>query len=509
MACFRVLLATVLLYDISQSWNLIDDWAGLQGYYDGLPLPEWIGLSDETVLRLIFALWALFTIGFLIGYRTAWCTVAVWLASCGHHYAARHTLDYHDTVIVNLLLWTLALPLGQRFSVDAALARLPLQPRTPAQVVAGCGFVLTLAWLYLNTAALKDGSAWWTEGSAVRLALIEFSARSPTGAWALAHLPDALFRAATHLVMALEWATTLLLISPWKRSLSRTVCGLGLLGMHGAMWLLMDIGSFPPTMMAAATALLPAALWIRMARPGNGCAPMEEIPLPVTLPTGPVRAGHHLLIGFFALNLLVNIEGNRLRALEADLRTPYRGAEWMLKLKYLLGVERTWAMYAPEPIRYGGWWVALGGRQDGRVTDLITGEAPTLDPPFPRRGAHTGLRGHYWSQPPYEDGPQQTYLRFLKWRNQDVPDGDRVVDLHLVYVYACYEPACMSGSSPKTYPLSIQRWPEDDSRRPAPAEEGHPGTAGCRAWVLYRPEFDRLGAPDWQPARLEPDWPNP
>ena len=105
----------------------------------------------------------------------------------------------------------------------------------------------------------------------------------------------------------MEWAVPLFLLSPWRRESLRAVCGLALVGMNGAMWLLMDIGSFPSTMIAVATALC----------------------------------------------ILVNIEGSRLRGLDAAHRSPYPGATWVLKLKYLLRVERVWTMYAPEPAHYG------------------------------------------------------------------------------------------------------------------------------------------------------------
>lgn len=485
------MLATVLLYDIGQSWDLIADWAGLQGYYDGLPLPAWIGLSDEATLRVVFAVYGLFAIGLLAGYKTTWCTVAVWVTSCAHHYAARHTIDYHDTAIVNLLLWSLALPLGQRLSVDAALRRKagravpPLQYH-PTQVVAGCGFVLTLAWLYLNTAVCKDGSAWWWEGNAVRLAAMEFAARSPTGVWAVAHLPDACFRAATHIVMAVEWLVPVLLLIPWRRFALRLASALVLVFMHGAMWLLMDIGSFPPTMMAAACALLPTTFWNRLA--GGSAAPR---PPAAARPACRRRLRQHLLNGFFGLSVLINIEGTRLQALDPDERCPYPGAEWVLKLKYLLGVESTWAMYAPEPAGYGGWWVALGRRSSGTEVDLITGEPPTLTPPFPRRGPHASLRGHYWSQAPYEGGPQNTYLRFLLWRNQRAPAHEHVVELRLIYVYERYERSSATDNGPgQAYPLSILRWPQHERD-------------GRAAWMLYRADLNRLGDSDWQPARLE------
>lgn len=333
----------------------------------------------------------------------------------------------------------------------------------------------------------------------MRLALTEFSARSTTGVWVVAHFPDAALRLVTYAVLVLEWAVPLLLLSPWRRESLRAACGLALVGMHWAMRVLMDIGSFPSTMIAAATALLPASLWNWLARlRPNRVLRSTDASSVVGLRADSIRFRQHLIVGFLALCMLVNIEGNRLLGLDAGHRSPYPRANWVLKLKYLLGVESLWTMYAPEPARYGGWWVALGRLQDGREIDLVTGKAPTIEPPFPRRGEHAGLRGHYWSAPPYQGGPQHTYLQFLLWRNQRSDESDRVVDLHLVYIYECYEPACLSGGTPaRSYPPSIMKWPQD---QPIPEPEGY---------MLYRADFDQLGASDWQPARVEPEAPSP
>ena len=57
--------------------------------------------------------------------------------------------------------------------------------------------------------------------------------------------------------------------------------------------------------------------------------------------------------------LLINVEGHRLIDLDDDDR-PYPGAKHIVRLKYMLGLELEWSMYAPEPMDFTGWWVGVG-----------------------------------------------------------------------------------------------------------------------------------------------------
>ena len=92
LACFRIALSLVILYDIALAWPLLNVWLGMQGLYAGLPLPLFFKIgSDEQILRAIFAGYALLAVGLLLGYKTRWCTLLVWIVSCGHQYAARAT----------------------------------------------------------------------------------------------------------------------------------------------------------------------------------------------------------------------------------------------------------------------------------------------------------------------------------------------------------------------------------------------------------------------------------
>jgi Na+/pantothenate symporter len=71
LACFRIGLGAVLLYDISLIWDVIDLWPGMQAYFAGLPLPDWAQpAGDVATLKWLFGVYVLFTLGliFLVAY---------------------------------------------------------------------------------------------------------------------------------------------------------------------------------------------------------------------------------------------------------------------------------------------------------------------------------------------------------------------------------------------------------------------------------------------------------
>ncbi len=485
LACFRIGAGCVLLYDLFQSWSLIPIWTGVQGYADGLPLPDWARLaSDEQTLRVIFA-----------GYG---------LAVCGYQYVSWQTVDYHDLVLVNLLLWAQALPLGERLSADAYLSagqasKPPSARATRLTTAAGCGFALTLAFVYLDTARRKTGPAWWSDGTAVWLALTDFASSSQVGMWAADTFGFPVFRMAAHATVAVEWIALLLILSPWSSVAARTTGCLLLIGFHSFMWLTMDIGAFPPAMIFAAAALLAAPCWQWCRRLCDDDARHRSIR------GGGTAAGHsqssrwsrRALAALLFGCMVVNIEGSRLRLLPSDEAWPYPGADSVLRLKYFLGLETEWSMYAPEPPEFGGWWVAVGRTADGRELDPITGGAPTFARPWPRTGPFAGHLGLFWSQHPGPEdesweASQHRYLRFLLWQDERSPHQRRLTDLWLIYMY---EPLLPPERARSTYPLLVLKWPQESMKQAS-------GSL-LRREPVYEIDLQRLGDPDWVPATAD------
>jgi len=236
--------------------------------------------------------------------------------------------------------------------------------------IGAAGLVCTFAYIYLATALEKSDPAWWSEGTALWLALKDLALSSTLGTWAVSQLPFALFYHLAHLVLAVEYIAPILLLCPWWRV--RLVGCIMLVGLHAGIWAFMELDGFPATMIAGAAAFLPAAFWQR---------------LQVTSTAG-------------------------------------RLAIWWTRFASpptQLAVEDCTEVAQSHPLRWAlaaffasGWWVAIGRTADGRQIDPITGRPPTLQKPSRGTFPLKGLGAAYWFNLPTEKGtPEYTYTRFL------------------------------------------------------------------------------------------------
>ena len=506
LACCRILFGLVVLHDVSMAWPVLDIWAGLQGYYEGLPLPFLApGGSEEWFLRVVFACYALAAVGLLLGYRTRWCSLGVWVMACGQQYAAGNAGDYHDQVLTNLLFWCQFFHLGRRWSVDA---RRPGQSVSSGSIegLARGAFALNLAYLYFETALEKTGAGWWSEGTAVFFALKDFTQAAALGTWAVEHLPLEVFRVVTHAVLAVEFIAPLLLLSPWWRAGARLGgCGL-LLGFQAGLWIFMALEAFPLTMIAAIVALLPPGLWTwvrnrRIVASGwlSTAEGREEASLAGsssrTARQGLVQRGLWVLLG---VGLLINLESHRLLNSKDEGRGAYPGAGHVVRLKYILGFEMEWEMYAPEPPAFSGWWVGVGITANGREVDPITGRPPKLEKPLDRGPAFEDLGGLYWFHEPGADGtPHHAFAHFLLWRDRrQYSPEERLEHFVLLYMYEPFQP--LQNAAHPVLPLLVMRWPGVPSH-PAPPLIRGSVLAGLQ---LYEADYERLGDEDWKPVAL-------
>ncbi|HJN29785.1 MAG TPA: hypothetical protein QF604_17920, partial [Candidatus Latescibacteria bacterium] len=74
------------------------------------------------------------------------------------------------------------------------------------------------------------------------------------------------------------------------------------------------------------------------------------------------------------LNVLLAVDDERQNRwpVEPDTEAARRYAPGSI----FLAAEPEWAMYAPEPLRFTGWWVAIARTQQGDLIDPITGKLP-------------------------------------------------------------------------------------------------------------------------------------
>ena len=497
LACFRTLLALVLLHDVHMSWTSLQEWAGLQGYYEGLPLPV-LPYTDraEATLALLFLAYAGSALVLMAGYHTRISTFLTWAFTCGHQYAVRHTGDYHDLILATLFFWCQFINLGTCWSIDS-WRRARRGGPTPAaggiETWGRAALLLNVAYIYASAALLKTGSGWWQDGTAVFFALKDFVLASDMGTWLVEHLPFALFRASTHMVVAIELAAPLLLLSPWRRSRARLAGCILLLTFEAMLWIVMDLEAFPLTMIAAVWALLPASVWERLR-----LSPRELEPRAQQGSCGS-RVLWRIQAVLIATYLLVNLEGHRLEARD-EAEWLYAGAEELVRLQHVLGMELVWKMYAPEPIEHCGWWVGVGITEDGREVDPVTWRRPTLEKPSLTQPPFAGLGGLYWFDAPSEDGwPQNEYAHYVLWRDEALnPPGRQLSHFLLLYMHERYWP--LQNSPHAAVPLLVLRWPDDVDDPPPPLT----ADSVLQGLDIYEMEFGRLEKKGWEPVAVPP-----
>jgi hypothetical protein len=186
-------------------------------------------------------------------------------------------LENGGSVVLNILLaWTVFLPLGRRFSVDALRASLrarkettpvalnqrsdPPRDLTPVVSLAITALLLQWAIIYFFNALQKNGAP-WRDGTAVHYFLQQDRLVTWFGAWLRGVLPLGAIKLLTYGTLLIEAAVPLLLLLPWRSHVLRLVAfGLALL-LHGAIDCVLQLGSFSWAMLVAFFAFVPAQAW--------------------------------------------------------------------------------------------------------------------------------------------------------------------------------------------------------------------------------------------------------
>jgi predicted DCC family thiol-disulfide oxidoreductase YuxK len=286
LALFRVLFASVLLVDLYLRSRVLDVFYTNEGLVPNHTL-LWAPLTRH-MFSLFFsashhnevlALMLLCALAFgclLVGYRTRLAHVVSWI--CLVSLDARIVLlENGGDVVMNLLcLWTLFLPLGERFSIDSLLRSLRArEEHVPAQLnersafaikparvysLACCALLLQLTVIYFFNVVHKSGPT-WIDGSAVHYTLHQDRLVKPLGIWMREHLPPAASQALTWTSVATEAIGTLAIASPiftvYTRALAIVVMPL----LHLSFELCLDLGVFSFAMMSFFPLLLAPEHW--------------------------------------------------------------------------------------------------------------------------------------------------------------------------------------------------------------------------------------------------------
>jgi predicted DCC family thiol-disulfide oxidoreductase YuxK len=294
----RIVLGLVLILDLLRRVPWLRDFYSNEGFLPNHtllwrpPLPRMFSLMFMSSLPEESALWFLVCLfcfaAFTIGYRTRFFHAVSFLLLVSLHNRILFVENWGGTVLGLVLIWTLFLPLGARFSVDALrkslraredetppelAAGLPRADNTPVASLAVLCLLLQLAAIYWFNALHKTGPT-WRDGTAVHYVLHQERIVTALGLWAREHLPFSVWKAAARGTLLAERFAPVLILTPIFWRWTRLAAAILLTALHLGFAALVNLGIFSAAMLTFFPFLIDGQIWDRAARlvPARGRA---------------------------------------------------------------------------------------------------------------------------------------------------------------------------------------------------------------------------------------------
>jgi len=309
----------------------------------------------------LFGLLIACTVSLMVGYRSKLCSIATWALVVSLHAKAPLICFGADRFLAMLLFWSMWLPLGDCWSIDAHRRRRsgdtgitsPREYRSGATL----GISLQVALVYWMNAITKGGPIWRSECTAIEHAL-KLDSFSTNFGETLLQYPE-LLRMATCFTLYLEELGPFLILMPFFRGHLKTLAVALFVFFHlGLLASTMHLGIFPFVGAVAWLPFLPASFWDIVTRRRKAAAPIIQHGLP--------WPASSLCVFLSLFVLLWNI-----RSVTTNDNPWFlpRSANWIGKVTRL---QQKWSLFAPRPNPSDGWLVAAAPLPDGRRIDLIT-----------------------------------------------------------------------------------------------------------------------------------------
>lgn len=412
LALFRLLLGLVVAADLLRRWPQAVAFyssdgvlsAELASRASGMKLLNWLPDSPVAV-HAYFAFAAAAVAVLLLGLAPRFAMASLWLFYLWA--AGRNPLNLigADQVLSCMLLWGAIAP---RAAAARPFGGWPAkwgkgEPQL-AFSLATVGLVLQICVIYLATAVAKSGND-WRDGSALYYALHLDQSVFPL-AWRLREWSPGILRSLTWGTLSLEYAAPVLILCPWLQPLLRRLALIGLIGLHLGVAATMDAGLFSYVMLASLSLLLAPndwrvfrgwARWI-LPRPARVDASREssEIALSLGEQLRSCAACQVLAAGLIVV-MFVDAWTQTVAADHPAWSLP--GGRYIATAAQTLRFSQRWEMFAPNPPRNDGWWIAkaessLGDVEDQPNVDLISGSPLDWSKPKYGRLAKSDLQAN-------------------------------------------------------------------------------------------------------------------
>jgi len=445
LAVFRIALGSIIVLDlILRARNftafytndgVLPNEALYDSYTDVHSLHAWVG--EAWLVALLFVVAGLLGVSMLLGYRTRTVTFLSWIMLFSLHNRNPMVLNGGDGMLRLLVFWSIFLPLGERWSIDASRFD---RDRTSVATMASLAILAQIVIMYVSNFVHKTRGEAWIDGEAVPYILTLDQFTVLLGPY-LVEFPDLLVAFSYGWMVLMALAPFLLLLTGWPRAAVAT----GFVGMHLGMLLTLQIGVFPLVVISALLLFYPPFVWDRAvqvaaqrgivdrlralraridaARP-SPTIPGPVVPLPATLP-----GARPVLSTIVPALFLVFIIMANAHVLGYASAPPEPGQTLLDKTDN----EQNWRLFAPHPLKDTRWFVAEGTLANGDTVDARHGGPVRWDrPPNPADRVGTARWRKYLSNVYGADDQQSYYANYLCDRWNRTHDSQlETVEVHV------------------------------------------------------------------------------
>ena len=386
----------------------------------------------------LFALAAVLACMLTLGYRTRIATIGSWALLVSLHTANPFVITSGDMIFRLSLFWSIFLPLGQVWSLDACRRNRNASEqdsddsapagRTLSSVASAC-FIVQFMFMYFFSGIAKCNNDWFS-GEAMHYVLRLNIYVTPFGI-ALLKYP-LLIKLVAYSTLFAEVILIWCLLIPWKNAMWRGIVMLTFISFHIGIMLTLDIGLFSFICIAIWSALLPSQFWSMFPSRLNADSVRRY-----------VARGNNWVVNLFCVVAILFVTLANL----ASVARP--GFQKLLPKKYtpygyLLGLDQRFHMFG-QPPRHSPWFVYEATLANGKTVNPF--QRPLAEPTSDTSELHqlpvnyrTNLPTFHWRKV-HRNMVNQNLARFRerlaeyaaqKWNAEHADDSDlQIVHLKL------------------------------------------------------------------------------
>ncbi|MGB6044723.1 MAG: HTTM domain-containing protein [Pirellulales bacterium] len=332
----------------------------------------------------LFALSAVLAAALTAGYHTRLATIGCWIMWASLHTRAPFVINAGDSLIRTLVLWSMFLPLGQVWSIDAwRRGRSAAQRPQRIASVGTFAILLQVCLVYWLTAIYKLLTHNWRTGGGLQNALDWGGYNKPLGILLTDH--PTLSQILSYGTIAIELIGPVVVLLAWRRPLLRIMGIATFVAFHAGIELCMYVGLFSYVSIAAWLLFVPAAFWDRVfSGSKRGATEASDRQRTVARSRAAVWLNRtsgtlcfallFVMVSYNVLGLAVTIRTKTDRQMTHDQRMrkiprPLRQVAQVT----LLG--QYWSMFA-RPLTTSSWFIAKARLHSGDTVDLLRDGRP-------------------------------------------------------------------------------------------------------------------------------------